>query len=183
MEGENRNVPETLEEVLTYLKWRHMEKINQKKDQNNTKDRELTISRLLDAPRELVFDVWTNPEHLTRWWGPKGFTSTISKMEIKPGGEWNMVMHGPDGIDYKNKAVYTEVKRPERLVYDHFAPKFTTTVIFKKQGNKTFLTMTMVFESSEEAARVIKVFKADMGLVETIGRLEQYIGEIVNNNN
>src|SRR6185295_4920270 len=115
---------------------------------NDTTNRELKISRLLNAPRELVWKVWTEPEHIKHWWGPAGFTNTISKMEVKPGGEWEFVMHGPDGTDYKNKHIYKEVIKPEKLVIEHVtSPKFLITATFAEQGNKTLLTWRGLFES------------------------------------
>src|ERR1017187_7139960 len=107
---------------------------------NDTSNRQLQITRLLDASRELVWEVFTNPEHIKHWWGPNGFTNTIDKMEVKPGCVWEFIMHGPDGKDYKNKSVFIEVVKPERIVFEHFAPKFITTITFKEEGNKTFLT-------------------------------------------
>ena len=82
-------------------------------------DREIVLSRLIDAPQELVFDAWTDPEQVGQWWGPSGFTTTTHKMEVKPGGVWRFVMHGPDGRDYQNKITYLEIVPPERLVYRH----------------------------------------------------------------
>jgi uncharacterized protein YndB with AHSA1/START domain len=64
-----------------------------------TADREIVISCVLNAPRELVFRVWTDPKHVARWWGPKGFTNTIREMDVRPSGVWLSVMHGPDGVD------------------------------------------------------------------------------------
>ena len=64
-----------------------------------TSDREIAITRLFNAPRELLWKVWTEPKHIAQWWGPKGFTNTIHKMEVKPGGRWDFIMHGPDGVD------------------------------------------------------------------------------------
>ena len=61
---------------------------------SNTADREISISRTLDAPIELVWKVWTDPEHIKNWWGPYGFTNSISKMDVTPEGEWNLIMHG-----------------------------------------------------------------------------------------
>ena len=114
-------------------------------------DREIVATRILNAPRELVFDVWTDPKHLTQWWGPKGFTTSTFAMDVKPGGVWRFVMHGPDGRDYENKITYVEVVKPERLVYKHGGDKdvepvnFQVTVTFEAQGDKTKLTMRMVF--------------------------------------
>jgi len=151
-------------------------KVEQEFLSNDTSERELVITRLLHAPRELVFDVWTNPDHVKNWWGPNGFTNTIHKMEVTKGGEWNFVMHGPDGKDYKNKIIFTEVVRPERLCYDHVSgPKFHVTVDFAKQGNTTLLTMRMVFDSSDQLAQAIKQFGADEGLKQHIHRLAEYL--------
>ncbi|TMG73164.1 MAG: ATPase, partial [Betaproteobacteria bacterium] len=66
-------------------------------------DREIAAVRIFDAPRDLVWKVWTRPEHVAKWWGPNGFTTTTYSMEVKPGGVWRYVMHGPDGRDYRNK--------------------------------------------------------------------------------
>src|SRR6478735_6105977 len=85
----------------------------------NEESREIVASRVFDAPRDLVFKMWTDREHAGNWWGPKGFRTTIHEMDVRPGGVWRFVMHGPDGRDYQNKIVYVEVVRPERLVYDH----------------------------------------------------------------
>ena len=82
-------------------------------------DREIVITRLIDAPPARVFDAWTDPRQVVQWWGPRGFTTTTSKMDVKPGGVWGFVMHGPDGHDYQNRITYLEVVKPERLVYKH----------------------------------------------------------------
>ena len=63
-------------------------------------DREIVISRIIDAPRELLFEAFTEVRHLSRWWGPEGFTTTTQSLEFRVGGEWDFVMHGPDGTDY-----------------------------------------------------------------------------------
>jgi uncharacterized protein YndB with AHSA1/START domain len=86
---------------------------------NNTKDRWLLISRKINAPVELVWEVWTKPEHIANWWGPDGFTNTISKMEVRPGGNWNLVMHGPDGTDYENESIFREIVPLKKIVYEH----------------------------------------------------------------
>jgi uncharacterized protein YndB with AHSA1/START domain len=68
-------------------------------DKTSREGREPNMSRTLNAPIELVWEAWTNPEHIAKWWGPDGFTNTITTMDMVPGGEWNLVMHGPDGND------------------------------------------------------------------------------------
>ena len=78
-------------------------------------DREIVATRLLDAPRDLVFRLWTEPKHIERWWGPNGFTVTTSEMTLLPGGVWRFVLHGPDGTNFHNKIVYDKIVPPERL--------------------------------------------------------------------
>lgn len=139
-------------------------------------EREIVITHVFDAPRELVFQAWTDPKHVAKWWGPKGFTTTIHEMDVRPGGVWRFVMHGPDGTDYKNKIVYREIVKPERLVYSHVSgPQFEMTATFAKRGGKTELTARMVFESAAERARVIKEFGALEGLSQTFERLAEHL--------
>ena len=148
---------------------------------NETASRELSITRLLNAPQELVWEVWTKPEHITHWWGPVGFSTTTHEMSIKPGGVWRFIMHGPDGRDYPNKIVFIEVVKPELLIYKHSGEgdmediKFHVTVNFEKQGNKTRLTMRSLFETPEELERVIKEHGAKEGMIQHVKRLEEYV--------
>jgi uncharacterized protein YndB with AHSA1/START domain len=145
-------------------------------EKNDTKDRELVITRLLNAPVKLVWEVWTTPEHLAKWWGPNGFSNTISKMELQPGGEWNLVMHGPDGTDYKNKSVFREIIPYRKIVYEHITgPKFTATITFEERGNQTFLEWHMLFESKEEFIQTVKTFKADEGLKQNVEKLVAFL--------
>jgi uncharacterized protein YndB with AHSA1/START domain len=141
-------------------------------------DREITATRVFDAPRDLVFQMWTDPKHVAQWWGPNGFTTTIHEMDVRPGGVWRFVMHGPDGVDYSNKSVYVEVVKPERLVYDHVSgPKFRATVIFEDRGGKTSVTVRMLFESVAERERTIEKFGAVEGLNQTLGRLKDHLAK------
>ncbi|MGZ3754018.1 MAG: SRPBCC family protein [Mucilaginibacter sp.] len=142
----------------------------------NTSDRELLITRTLDAPVELVWEVWTDPKHISNWWGPNGFTTTISLMDVAPGGEWDLVMHGPDGTDYKNKSVFKEVIPFKKIVYEHVSgPKFTATIQFEEQGEQTLLKWHMLFETAEQFIQVVKTFKADEGLKQNIEKLNAYL--------
>jgi uncharacterized protein YndB with AHSA1/START domain len=141
-----------------------------------TANRELTITRLISAPRQLIWEVWTSPDHIKNWWGPNGFHTTIHKMEVRPGGVWNFIMHGPDGKDYENKDVFVDIVKPEKIVYDHINyPKHRATITFEEQGNNTLLRMTMVFETIEVKDQSIKTNQADEGLKQTISRLETYL--------
>lgn len=145
-------------------------------------NREIVISRVLDAPRELVFKAWTTSEHVAQWWGPNGFTNTISEMDVRPGGIWQFVMHGPDGTDYKNQISYLEIVEPERLVYAHSGDEavesgqFHVTVSFAEHGSKTKLTMRMLFDSAEERDRA-EAFGAVRGGNQTLDRLEGFLAE------
>ncbi len=150
-----------------------MENVKNSPDNSN---RELRISRLLRAPRELVWQVFTQPEHIVNWWGPNGFTNTIQTMQVRPGGVWDLTMHGPDGTDYKNKSVYREIVQPERIVYEHISgPKFIATIELLAEGENTRLNWHMLFESAEELEQVIKVFKADEGLKQNAEKLADYV--------
>ncbi|HVU84152.1 MAG TPA: SRPBCC domain-containing protein [Puia sp.] len=142
----------------------------------NTADRELRIDRLLNADIDLVWEAWTDPEHIKNWWGPDGFTNSISKMDLKAGGEWNLVMHGPDGTDYKNKSIFKEIVVNKRIVYEHVTgPKFTATIEFEPQGEKTLLKWHMLFETKEEFENTVRTFKADQGLKQNVEKLDAYI--------
>jgi len=143
---------------------------------SSTHDRELLITRTLNAPVELVWEAWSNPDHIVNWWGPDGFTNTITKMDFTPGGEWDLVMHGPDGTDYKNKSIFTEIVPLKKIAYEHVsAPKFVATISFEEQGGKTLINWHMLFETAEQFIQVVKTFKADDGLKQNIEKLNVYL--------
>ena len=132
----------------------------------------------MNAPIELVWEVWTNPEHLKKWWGPDGFTNTITKMEMRKDGEWSLVMHGPDGTDYKNESIFREIMKHKKIVYDHVSgPRFLATIEFKALGNKTRIDWHMLFETKEQFIQTVKTFKADKGLKQNIEKLQVYFTE------
>lgn len=147
-------------------------------------DREIAAVRLFDAPRELVWKTFTDPQYLARWWGPNGFTLTTSSMEVKPGGVWRFVMHGPDGRDYQNKVTYLEVVEPERLRYRHGGDKevepvsFEVAIHFREQGGKTRVDWRMIFPSADAREHVLKTYGAFEGLKQTLGRLEVYLRKV-----
>lgn len=145
------------------------------------KSNELTISRLYDAPRELVWDAWTDPEQVAKWWGPRGFTLTTHSKDLRVGGMWHYTMHGPDGTDYPNKTIYHEVVTHSRLVYDHGGyddrpPLFRVTVTFTDLKGKTKMDMTMAFPSPEAAIEASKFIKLAGGH-STWDRLAEYLGK------
>ncbi len=147
--------------------------------------RAIITTRVLDAPRELVFEVWSDPKHLAQWWGPDGFSTTTSAFDMRPGGVWRFVMHGPDGRDYDNRITFDVIEKPDRIVYhqgggDDVEPvQFRTTVTFEDVGdNKTRLTLHAVFPSAEERARVIREYGADTGAQQTVSRLADYVAKL-----
>jgi uncharacterized protein YndB with AHSA1/START domain len=150
----------------------------------NTSDREIVISRVVNAPRELVWDAMTKPEHVVNWWGPNGFTSTIQEMDVRVGGAWKHIMRGPDGTEYPNKSVFREVQKPSRLVYAHSGSKkgadeihFESTWTFEPAGNnKTKVTIRHLFESAEDRNKIAIEYGAVEGGNQTLARLDYFCG-------
>jgi uncharacterized protein YndB with AHSA1/START domain len=145
----------------------------------STADREIIVTRVFDAPRELVFDAFTAPERVAPWWGPRGFTTTTYEMDPRPGGIWRFTMHGPDGTDYPNLVEYREVVRPERLEYHHGSGAegdagFEVTVSFVEEAAGTRVTLHTVVPSAEERQRFVE-FGAVEGGQQTLERLGEYL--------
>ena len=147
-----------------------------------TDPRAIIGMREFDAPRELVFAAWTDPKHLSRWWGPNGFTTTTSSFDFRPSGVWRFVMHGPDGRDYQNRVTFDEIVPPERIVYRHGGSgedlkpvQFQQTITFEDLGGRTRLTWHGVFSSAAERDRLVKDYHADTGLTQTMARLAEYV--------
>jgi uncharacterized protein YndB with AHSA1/START domain len=111
-------------------------------------DHELVLTRVFDAPRELVFEAWTDPDRVAAWWGPKGFTTVSYDMDIRPGGTYRFCMRSPQGIDYWKQGVYREVAAPERLIFTFtwvntdgsLGQEMLVTVTFAVEGEKTRMT-------------------------------------------
>jgi len=110
---------------------------------------ELVITRIFAASRRLVFKMWTEPEHLVRWWGPRGFATISSQMDVRPGGTWSRSMRAADGNVIRKHGVYREIMAPERLVFTYVTddpegnpgPETLVTVTFAELGGKTMLTL------------------------------------------
>jgi uncharacterized protein YndB with AHSA1/START domain len=125
---------------------------------STTADRELVISRVIDAPRRLVFRAWTQPEHIARWWGPQGFTTIHCDMDVRIGGTYRFGMRSPHGTEHWKRGVYREIVEPERIVFT-FAwedasgqprHELLTTVTLAEEGEKTRLTLHQaMFETTE----------------------------------
>jgi uncharacterized protein YndB with AHSA1/START domain len=140
---------------------------------------EIRITRIYDAPVELVWDAWTDPEKVAQWWGPRGFTITHHRKELRPGGIWHYTMHGPDGTDYINKTLYHEVEECKKLVYDHGgnderAPLFRVTALFRSIGDKTEINLSFALRTPEEAASMRQFIKAAGGNA-TWDRLAEFL--------
>ena len=140
---------------------------------------EIKIIRVYDAPVQLVWDAWTDPEQVAQWWGPRGFTLTTHSKDLRAGGHWHYTMHGPDGTDYPNKTHYFEVEPCAKLVYDHGAndnqpPLFRVTVHFSESDGKTLMDMTATCPTPEAAAEMRKFIKQAGGNA-TWDRLAEYL--------
>ena len=142
--------------------------------------RQLHTTALLDAPLQLVWRAWTDAHHVAQWWGPKGFTNTIHTMELRPGGEWKLTMHGPDGKDYANRSVFLEIVPLQKIVFEHFNPHFITTVIFDSLGAQTQIDWTLLFDSVEMYEIIVKTHKADQGQTENLEKLTAYLAQLRN---
>jgi uncharacterized protein YndB with AHSA1/START domain len=148
---------------------------------DTTADREIVISRLIDAPRALVFKAFTHPDHVVQWWGPDGFSTTTREADVRPGGVWRYTMHGPDGTDYPDRIDFREIVEPERLLYDLSSEspddpsRFQSTVTFEDQGGKTLLTMRLAFETAALRDQVVREHGAIEGGNQTLARLAGHL--------
>jgi uncharacterized protein YndB with AHSA1/START domain len=145
----------------------------------DSSEREIVATRLLDAPRETVWKVWTDPAHIAEWWGPSGFTTTTHEMDVRPGGTWRHTMHGPDGTDYPNSVVFVDVREPEFIAYLHGEAgepdHFFTTVEFADEGGKTVVTIRALFPSPADRERAIREYGAAEGLEQNMDKLAEYV--------
>lgn len=146
------------------------------------------MERVFDAPRELVFKAYSDPEYLKQWWGPKGWTLPVSNMDFRPGGTWHYCMRGPGGEESWGKAVYREIVAPERIVYsDYFSdaegntvaglPESTATVLFTDHNGKTKVTARVQFASAEDLQTILDMGMSE-GMGETFDRLADYLEEL-----
>lgn len=145
------------------------------------KSNELKITRLYDAPVQMVWDAWTDLAQVAQWWGPRGFTITTHSKDLRPGGHWSYTMHGPDGTNYENKTLYYEVEPCKKLVYDHGGsddrpPLFRVTALFSEVDGKTQLDMTMALATPEAAEEIRKFIKKASG-ESTWDRLAEYLAK------
>lgn len=151
-------------------------------NETNTKDREIILSRVVNAPYLLVWQAWTNPEHLDKWWGPNGFTNKTHSFDFKVGGTWRYTMLGPDNTNYPNKIVYTKIEEHSLLAYHHTDDKeqpdiaFDVTVTFEDMGNnKTKVTQQTLMQTAEILRMVVEQFGAIEGGKQHLGNLDIFV--------
>ncbi|WTX01031.1 SRPBCC family protein (plasmid) [Streptomycetaceae bacterium NBC_01309] len=152
--------------------------------QSATADRETVVSRIIDAPRELVFEAFTEVRHLSRWWGPEGFTTTTRAFEFHVGGEWDFVMHGPDGTDYQEWITWTELAPPERIAMRHGESRsdpnaFESVLTFEPDGTATRIEMRTLFPTKEQRDEAVEKYHAIEAGRQTLGNLAAYVTEII----
>ena len=141
-------------------------------------DREIEMTRLFDAPRQLVFDAFTNPAHVPHWFGPRGWSVPVCEIDLRPGGSWRYVLSGPDGEEMGMSGVYREITPPERIVttesFDDYPGESEVTAVFVEDGGKTTLTVTVLYPSKEVRDAVIKT-GMEHGAAETYDRLAELL--------
>lgn len=117
---------------------------------------EIVSTRRFAVSRSRLFEAFADPAQLTRWWGPKGFTNTFEKFDLRPGGEWRFTMHGPDGTEYPNVKTFIEVVSPERIVFQHHGPthRFQMTLLLGEEAAGTLFNWHMLFESAEGVSQL-----------------------------
>ncbi len=147
-----------------------------------TADREIVISRTIDAPRELVFEAFTEVRHLAQWWGPEGFTTTTRSFEFRVGGVWDFVMHGPDGTDYPEWISWTAITPPERIALLHGESRddpdaFASVLTFTPDGAATRIEMHTVFRTQQLRDEAVERFHAVEGGRQTLSNLAAYVVE------
>jgi uncharacterized protein YndB with AHSA1/START domain len=147
-------------------------------------DREIVLTRVFDAPRELVYRAWTDPEHIQRWFGPKDFTCTTHAIDMRIGGMWRFDMDGPDGKRYPNRMTFLQMKAPELLVFDHSDDsddsndkpyKFRVTITFESQSNgKTVVTLRQLHTTKAQREAGIAFGAVEIGNT-TMDKLEAHL--------
>ena len=153
---------------------------------DTTAEREIVVSRLIGAPRELVFEAFTQVEHLSRWWGPDGFTTTTRSFDFRAGGAWDFVMHGPDGTDYQEWITWTDIVPPERIALVHGESRedpnaFESVLTFETAGEETRIVMRTVFPTKELRDEAVETYHAIEGGEQTLGHLAAYVAELASN--
>ena len=151
-------------------------------------EREIVISRVINAPRALVWEAFTDPKHLEQWWGPTGFTTNTNEFSFTEGGAWRHVMVGPDGVQYPNESIFEEIVKPERISYSHGGgtgegandAQFEATITLEDLGNNnTRITLRSLFPSEAARDYVIRTYGAIEGGKQTLSRLDEYVSQVL----
>lgn len=141
-------------------------------------DREIEMTRLFDAPRELVFEALTNPEHVPNWFGPRGWSVPVCEIDLRPGGMWRYVLRGPDGEEMGMSGVYREIAAPERLVstesFDDYPGESINTLTLTEEDGRTRYTVTVLYSSKETRDAVLASGMSE-GAAETLERLAEQL--------
>ena len=145
-------------------------------------DRKILITREFDAPRELVFKAMTDPALISRWWGPRNYTTVVDKMDVRPGGAWRFVHRTADGNEYGFRGEYREVVPPERIVQTfEFEPMAghisVETATFTERDGRTLLTVRSVFSTKEDRDGMVQS-GMEKGLAETHDRFAELLVEL-----
>ena len=147
-------------------------------------ERTVEISRVFQAPRKLVWEAFADPKQVVEWWGPDGFTTTVLEMDLRPGGKWRIVMHGPDGTNYPNEMTITEVAPMERIEIDLVGGKEGATLVqmhrtitWTDEGGGTRLTLKNVFESRELRDENVRTYKSVEGGRQLLVRLAKHLAQ------
>lgn len=143
-------------------------------------DRELMVSRLIEGPRDVVFEAFTEVQHLSRWWGPEGFTTTTRIFEFSEGGVWEFTMHGPDGSDYPNWIQWMEIRPPEVIVLRHGEgpddpEQFSSTFFFEERTDGTRVILRSEFKTKALRDRAAEEYGAIEGANQTLDSLATYV--------
>ncbi len=141
-------------------------------------EREIVLTRVFDAPPSLVFDAFTKPELLKRWFGPRGHSLVVCEVDLRVGGSWRFVVRGPDGADMGMRGVYRELAPPNRSVhtesFDDFPGESVVTTVLTEDRGKTTLTATVLYPSQEIRDAVIKS-GMEHGAAETYDKLAELL--------
>lgn len=151
----------------------------------NIAEREIVITRVIPFPKDLVFEAWTQKEHLEQWYGPNGFTITTHKFDFREGGEWIFTMHGPDGSNFPNRNRFQTIDAPNSIHYlvdgnldGDEDVNFEGKVTFEDHEEGTLITLHSIFPTKESRDLVVREYGAIEGGHQTLARLEELVGRL-----
>lgn len=146
---------------------------------STTPDCEIITTRVVNAPISLAFKAWTDPNHLKNWWGPKGFSNTINEFDLRPGGKWTFIMHGPDKGNYPNEVEFIKINKPNLIYWKrHSKPLFKVLTTFEEiSENQTKIVFKMIFDTADECHK-LKPYVVDKN-EENFDRLEVELTKII----